>query len=221
MSGHDRRIRAVHGLYRTLGRHFRSRRMSAFESFANITPETTVLDVGGAAGTWELVRIRPNLVLLNITPPGGFANPATAVVADGTQLPFRDQSFDLVFSNSVIEHVGDVERQRQFAREVARVGRRFYVQTPNRWFPVEPHLMTPVVHFLPAGIRRKLLRNFTVWGLMARPTQAYVDRFVRETRLLNADDMASMFPAGQLFRERAAGLTKSLIVHGPRDAPVE
>lgn len=213
----ERWLKALHSIYTLAGRGFRSKRMTEFESTTGITDDTTVLDVGGAIGTWDGAHVRPHLVLLNVKPPRTADGRAVAVVGDGTQLPFRSGSFDLVFSNSVIEHVGDVQRQRQFAKEVTRVGRRFYVQTPNRRFPVEPHLMTPLVHFAPVKWRRRLLRNFTVWGLLARPTQAYVDEFVDETRLLDAADMTYMFPRGELSRERVFGLTKSLIVQGPGD----
>ena len=70
---------------------------------------------------------------------------------DACALPFPDQSFDVVFSNAVIEHVGDVERQRQFVAEALRVGRRVFVTTPNRWFPIEVHTRLPLVHWLPKG----------------------------------------------------------------------
>lgn len=216
MTKDERRLSLVHRIYTTFGTRFRARRMSAFESFAGLTSESTVLDVGGTPVMWNLASVRPRLVLLNLSVSRQSGPPASAVLADGTQLPFRDQSFDLVFSNSVIEHVGDIERQRQFARELTRVGRRFYVQTPNRWFPIEPHVLTPLVHFLPARVRRIVLRNFTIWGLITRPSQASVDKFVRETRLLDAAGMTSMFPQGELLRERFAGLTKSLIVQGPQ-----
>ena len=77
------------------------------------------------------------------------------MAGDGRALPFRDEAFDVVFSNSVIEHVGDAASQRRFAREVARVGRAYWVQTPNRWFPVEQHLLTPLVHWLPKSWQRR------------------------------------------------------------------
>lgn len=134
------------------------------------------------------------------------------MIGDGRRLPFPDQSFGVVFSNSAIEHVGGLEGQRQFAREIMRVGRSFYVQTPNRWFLVEPHLLTPLVHFLPKWMRRSLLRNFTVWGLMTRPSPEYVQGFVEDsTRLMTARELR-MFPRAELHRERVAGLTKSLMV---------
>src|SRR5215467_14565927 len=71
-------------------------------------------------------------------------------------LPFNDQEFDIVFSNAVIEHVGSRERQRAFASEVCRVGRRIFVTTPNRWYPVEFHTRLPLTHWFPQPVYRKL-----------------------------------------------------------------
>ena len=71
------------------------------------------------------------------------------VQGDACALPFADRSFDIVFSNAVIEHVGDIERQRLFVAEALRVGRRVFLTTPNRWFPIEVHTRLPFVHWLP------------------------------------------------------------------------
>ena len=101
--------------------------------------------------------------------PGTTSSAAASWVAgDGRSLPFRDGSFDVVFSNSVIEHVGDAASQRRFAREVARVGRAYWVETPNRWFPVEQHLLTPLVHWLPAAWQGAIVPRFTVVGARTR-----------------------------------------------------
>jgi hypothetical protein len=97
------------------------------------------------------------------------------------------------------------------------VGRRYYVQTPSRWFPIEPHLMTPLIHYLPRRIQRKLLRNFTVWGVLVRPTPEGCDAFLRDIRLMTAGELRRLFPAAEIWRERALGLVKSLIaVSRPR-----
>lgn len=198
-----------------LSRRVRARRMGRFVTLLGLDERTTVLDVGGALGIWASVSVRPKLTILNLRPSG--ASPeAVDVIGDGRRLPFPDQSFDVVFSNSVIEHVGRVEDQHQFAREISRVGRSFYVQTPNRWFPIEPHVLTPLVHFLPKGARRRMLRNFTVWGLLTRPSPEYIQEFVDSTRLLTARELSEMFPHGALHRERVGGLTKSLMVVGGR-----
>src|SRR5690606_18813309 len=71
-----------------------------------------------------------------------------------------DQSFDIAHSNSVVEHVGEWERMIQFANELARVSRGYFVQTPNYWFPMEPHCMIPFFHWLPEPSKVWLVLNF-------------------------------------------------------------
>ena len=205
------RIDRIYGL---LNKRFRAKRMLQFQQQTGVTEDTRVLDVGGAPGIWTLAPCRPKLTMVNIAPTGGLDG-AVEVIADGTRLPFRDQSFDLVFSNSVIEHVGTAQAQQAFADEIRRVGRAFYVQTPNRWFPLEPHLLTPLVHFLPKNWRRKLIRNFTVWGMITRPSRQSADAFVDSTRLLGARELNRLLPSGRIQRERFVGLTKSIISWTP------
>ena len=181
-----------------------------------IDPQWRVLDVGGTVDIWELSSVRPKLVLLN-TPRATEATPAGVriVMADGLSLPFADGSFDLVFSNSVIEHVGDWKAQAQFAREIQRVGKRHWVQTPDRTFPVEPHLWTPFLHFLPPWLQRTIAPKFSVWSILvsARPDQReyYIDHCLNTVRLLSSGEMSRLFPRSQIIRERFCGLSKSLI----------
>src|SRR5258705_8892955 len=109
---------------------FRSRRMAKLERLLGITASTRILDVGGTPANWSLLRVRPQVTMLNLPramEPG--EDGMQWIFADGCQLPFRDKSFDVVFSNSVIEHVGDLRRHEQFASEIARVGVRYFVQT--------------------------------------------------------------------------------------------
>ena len=107
------------------------------------------------------------------------------------------------------------ESQRRFAREVARVGRGYWVQTPNRWFPVEQHLLTPLVHWLPKGWQRRIVPRFTVWAALVRPPadrrRFYVEHYLNEVRLLSAREVAELFPEARVIRERVLGWTKSLV----------
>jgi hypothetical protein len=141
----------------------------------------------------------------------------TWVAGDGRALPFRDAAFDVVFSNSVIEHVGDAASQQLFALEVARVGRAYWVQTPNRWFPVEQHLLTPLVHWLPQSWQAAIVRRGTVWSALTRPTpdrrDFYIEHFLRDIRLLSYREVARLFPGARIIRERFLGATKSLIAY--------
>lgn len=199
-----------------LSRRFRRKRMERFAHACGLTVETRVLDIGGTPECWDLIGLRPRLVLLN-TPRArdDLAGAASWVAGDGRALPFRDGAFDLVFSNSVIEHVGDAASQRRFAGEVARVGRAYWVQTPNRWFPVEQHLLTPLVHWLPRAWQRAVVPRFTVWAALVRVTpdrrRFYLEHYLRDVRLLGARELAALFPGARLIRERFCGVTKSLI----------
>ena len=204
----------VHRAYGTLMRGFRRRRMRAFERRFGSREATTILDVGGTHFNWGLIDAKSRITLLNLSvPPDVDGLPAnfTCVVGSATRLEFEDGSFDVGFSNSVIEHLASWERQESFAREIRRVGRSLWVQTPARRFFVEPHLITPFVHYLPKRWQRRLLRNFTVWGWLARPSQEAVDRFLAETRLLDHEEMRRLFPDCEIRRERFLGLTKSYV----------
>jgi SAM-dependent methyltransferase len=203
---------------------FRAGRMRRFANAFPAMGSQRVLDVGGVAETWLDAKVRPaDVVLLNMpradagreSVAAGFAY----VDGDACRLPFADRSFDIVFSNSVIEHVGTPESQMRFADEVRRTGAGYWVQTPNRWFPIETHLLTPLVHFLPRAPRAFILRRFTVWEWIHRPDEEsrryYVEHFIRDIHLLSARDMRRLFPDAEILRERAFFFTKSLIAWRP------
>ncbi len=190
--------------------------MRQFERYFALTSATRVLDVGGTPANWEFTTVRPRLTILNTPRAKEAAPPDVAWVSgDGRRLPFPDRSFDIVFSNSVIEHVGDPAAQRAFADEIARVGIHYWVQTPNRRFPLELHLLTPFVHYLPRSWQRRFIPRFNVWQLLARPKpderNYYISHFLNEVRLLDAATLRHIFPGAHLLRERFLGLTKALI----------
>lgn len=173
--------------------------MRKFVELMGVTGSTRVLDVGGTPDIWALSPVRPRVLFLNESREEA---PAT-VHGDGCCLPFRDGAFDIVFSNSVIEHVGDEARQRAFAREVARVGRGYWVQTPNRRFPVEVHLHTPFIHWLPAVWQRRLVPRLAVWRWIVRTTadrrDFYLRHYLDTIRLLDPSQMRALFPGGSIL----------------------
>jgi len=128
-------------------------------------------------------------------------------VQAGEQLPFDDNAFDIVFSNAVIEHVGSRTAQRAFAAELCRVGKGFFISTPNRWFPVEHHTGLPIVHWLPARLYRAMLRNtrFGYWS-----DQEHLN-------ILSASSLSHLFPAQinpLICRIRLAGICSNLVAMG-------
>jgi hypothetical protein len=202
--------------FAAISAHFRRARMERFAREFRISEATRVLDIGGTPECWDLLAVRPRITLLN-TPRAkdDLGGAACWVAGDGRSLPFRDGAFDVVFSNSVIEHVGSRDSQERFAREVARVGRRFWVQTPNRWFPVEQHLLTPLVHWLPRRWQRAVVPRCNLWSLLVPVTpdrrRFYIDHYLSDVRLLSAGEVRALFPKAKVIRERFLGWTKSLV----------
>lgn len=192
--------------------YFRTKRMRQFRELFKITNESRILDIGGTSFMWSLIPTRPRLTILNLFMPTEVVEKnITWIVSDGRKLQFKNNEFDIVYSNSVIEHLTDRASQEAFAKEIARVGISYYVQTPNRWFPIEPHFMTPFIHFLSKSWQKRLVKNFTVWGLLGRPTTQHCEEYVEELRLLDYQTMRQLFPDAQILREKFLGLTKSLI----------
>jgi len=196
---------------------FRPRRLQLFYEALGIREDTRVLDMGGTTHLWNLASAKglplPRVTILNTRHPGPKPLPAytTWVVGDAKRTPFDDFSFDVVVSNSLIEHLGDWESQRIFAREVRRLAPSYFIQTPNRRFPIEIHFMTPLIHWLPKPVQRLLVRNFTVWGVLQRPSPEVVDAVIAEIRLLNRKEMTELFPDANILSEKFAGLSKSIL----------
>src|ERR1035441_7211938 len=195
---------------------FRRRRMERFAREFGIGGGELVLDIGGTPECWGLLARPPRVVLLNL--PQSIEEQAgreIRVAGEGLMLPFRDGAFDVVFSNSAIEHVGGRESQERFAREAARVGRGYWIQTPNPWFPVEQHLLTPFIHWMPKAWQRAIVPRFNLWNRLSRVTpdrrEFYIRHFLRDIRLLGAGELRGLFPGARIIRERFWGVTKSLI----------
>jgi predicted SAM-dependent methyltransferase len=207
----------IHSIYAIFNRTFRPRRIRALKAMLPQIdePGTTILDLGGTASWWADVHAATqHITIVNLDrrlEREVLAAGYKFVCADACELPFADRQFDLVFSNSVIEHVGSAERQALFASEMRRCGRALYMQTPSLWFPVEPHLIAVGLHWLPGPIQRRLIRWVSVWGLVTKPSQALIDEFIATTRLLDSAQVHKLFPDCDIKCENFLGLTKSLI----------
>lgn len=213
------RINLYKHIYPIFFKYFRAKRMKLFEERFDLQPETWILDVGGTEYNWTFVSKKPKIVFLNLSVPVGSVNTDSSVwlIADGRHLPFNNNVFAVVYSNSVIEHLSNYQDQSIFANECRRVGKRYYIQTPNKWFPIEPHYITLFIHWLPASIQKNLIRNCSIRGWLTRPSQEDCDQMVEEIRLLPFEDVHQMFPEAEIWRERFAGITKSHIaINNPK-----
>jgi hypothetical protein len=202
---------SIHSIFYAISPIFRRKRMALFFSTFKLDDRTKVLDLGGLPGTWNAQPGDFPVIFLNLQPHPTTNPRFKNLVGNVLSVPFPDRSFDLAFSNSVIEHLGSWENQQIFAREVTRIAPRYWVQTPARSFFIEPHLVAPFIHYLPKALQRLLLRRFTLWGWLAKPTPEQVAHFLAEVRLLNYSEIKSLFPDCKIIKERFFGLTKSYI----------
>ena len=189
---------------------------------SDFTPPVTILDVGGRQRYWEMMAgnsgllDRMRVTLLNIAPQPVTHPSFTTVVGDGRAMPqYADHAFDIVFSNSTIEHVGAYEDQRRMAAEVRRLGRAYYVQTPNRHFPIEPHFMFPFFQYLPIPARSWMLQHFTLGWTLRQPDPRKAREEVAGIRLLTRGEVRALFPGARLHEERVLGLAKSFVAYRP------
>lgn len=192
---------------------WRLERMNQFLSLMNPPKKARILDLGGLPGMWQLVPNDFEVTLLNL--PGTFKTTDnngkfTFVEGDGTDLSniFANKSFDIVFSNSVIEHVGDEKKQAAFAAEVRRLGLGYWVQTPSPYFPVEAHSGVFFYWQLPQSVKEYLYsswqNNLPDWTEM-----------IRSTKVLSRRRMKELFPDSKFYTERKFFLEKSYAAYRP------
>jgi Methyltransferase domain len=186
--------------------------MARFLARFHISENISVLDLGGSPFIWNVAGIRPKLTILNLSKAGFCGDWFEAIEGDACHTHFPDHSFEIVFSNSVIEHLGSEERQRQFAQECMRCGKAFFVQTPNKWFPVDPHTLFPVLHWFPRVFR--LLVRWSPRALVGEITPQELDD-LRGLKLLSKSEMEELFPRAEILEEKFLGITKSLIAVSP------
>ena len=218
---HGRRL--YHSLFAWISPHFRGRRMQAFAEAMGLRGTESILDLGGGPSVWhQLDRPSLRVTLLNPEPPVIRPEIASrhphlvAVAGDATRLSYAPGDFDIVFSNSVIEHLHSLDRQRQFAAEALRVAGTtggLWIQTPARSFFIEPHFLTIGLHWLPKRWQFHLLPWLSLWGWTRRPSPEMTRAWLEEIRLMTARELRQLFPGCQLRREKFLGLwTKSFIV---------
>lgn len=214
------RLKAFYLLLPAVMAFFRERRMRMLRSLVTIEPGTRVLDLGGAPAIWEHIPVPLDITLLNL--PGAVSAGEREVVqspglnhhtfhlieGDACNVEqFEDRSFDLVFSNSVIEHVGPSPKQAEFAREVCRLGKSYWVQTPSRWFPIEPHSGMPFYWFYPEWLRAALMRRWR------KKLPGWWADYIGTTRVLSKRRLAELFPTAKTRVEYFFGLPKSNIAY--------
>lgn len=201
-------------------RRARARRITALiEAIHAEKGAVRIIDLGGEPEYWNLFPrefLDAHKVRITLVNPGGFdAVDATLfdnVDGDACSLPqYADMSFDLVHSNSVVEHVGDWVRMEAFAAEARRLAPRYYVQTPYFWFPIEPHFSAPFFHWRSEQSRARALMRKSHGFSQKAPDIGAAMRDVQHARLLDKTQFRFLFPDAAHHDEVVLGLTKSVI----------
>lgn len=203
---------------RSWGNRFRNKRFEFLRRKLDTLPKPVrILDIGGLESFWTNRGYGNNpdfqITLLNLEKhptSGSFIN---SLAGDATNLfGIGDKEFDVAFSNSVIEHLYTLDNQRQMALEVQRVGKHHFVQTPNKYFPVEPHYLLPFFDWLPASWKYTILTK-TKLSRLKKWNHQDAKQYVDEIRLISFREFKRLFPQSQMYKEKIMGLTKSFTAH--------
>lgn len=211
---------ADNALLQRLITDMRRKRFAFFRGLVSDLPRPLrILDIGGTEAFWGEVEFASpadvHVTILNVDAPTTSRPNTVGVKGDARAMPeFSDGQFDVAFSNSVIEHVGGYVDQCAMAAEVRRVGKRYFVQTPNRHFPLEPHFLVPGFQYLPEAVAVLLLQNIRLGHVPKTPDRAAARALVRATQLMTKEQLVGAFPGAKLYEERALGLVKSYTCYG-------
>lgn len=202
----------------SLSHQFRKKRFSFFESLIKNFPKPLrILDVGGTQEFWKQMGWADNedyqIVILNLDGFQPAASNIESAIGDACNMKqFQTKEFDLIFSNSVIEHVGDFESQKKMAQEIQRVGKNYFLQTPNRYFPIEPHFLFPFFQFFPTRLKVCLIQNFALGWYPKLHSEQQATQLANSIRLMTRQELALLFPEAVIKKEKFLGLTKSWMV---------
>jgi hypothetical protein len=211
---------------KSLGNWFRDRRFPFFQNKVDslvksgeLSLPVKILDVGGCETFWANRGWNDNpnyeITLVNLHyfyQKDDYSN-IKRVIGDATNLSqFRAEDYDIVFSNSVIEHLYTYENQKSMADECARLGKRYFIQTPNKYFFLEPHFLLPWFQFLPRNLQKFILTK-TKLSRGRKWDKERAEIITMEIKLLSKRDLIALFPRAKIYTETFIGLDKSYTVY--------
>lgn len=220
---------SLHTHSKSISAKFRMRRMHFLDERIpdDGRRDITLVDLGGTLSFWEmnltylesadrLARIDVyNLDVESARSHSVGKVEVRELPGNVTQLSdVADNQYDVAFSNSVMEHVGNLDQQNRFAQEIQRVAPSFVLQTPNRYFPLEPHFYVPFFPFIPLGVRAWLHRCFRLGWFAPEPDELKARIDCDQIRLLTRKELKLLFPEAGIECEWLGGMVKSFILIG-------
>ena len=207
--------------------HLRRRRFLLLENLLRPLPRPIrILDVGGTVSFWRTMdhgRLGEiHVTLLNRFAQDDLPPRFRSEVGDARCLDaYRPEDYDVVFSNSVLGHVGTFEDQKRMSNEIKRIARRYFVQTPNRYFVVDWRTLVPFFHFLPIRLRAWCVCHVPIAPFGRLSSYSSAVEWASLVRDLTRREVRILFPDAKLVRERLLGITKSFIAFGGFEKPNE
>lgn len=208
---------------RAIGYRFRKNRIKPLQDVIDRVyardGSVSIIDLGGTEQYWGILGIdylrSRGVVITLVNLPGCTSEPVdidvfNSVEGDACSI-LIDRQFSIVHSNSVIEHVGDWGQMQNFAREVKRLSDCYFIQTPNFWFPIEPHCMTPFFHWLPKPIRVWLVGKLALGHWKKADSIIDAVTITESARLLDRRMFGALFSEAEIITERFLFMPKSLI----------
>ena len=197
-------------IFQKIQKKSRQKKFDLFMEKFKPTPQTTILDVGCGDGTFleEMYPWPENITCLEISKENikQFRDRYPDIViieGDACNMPFIDNSFDIVFSNAVIEHVGGLANQEKYASEVRRVSKKHFITTPNKLFPFEPHFRLPLFQFVPKSIQKWLSKRIALGN--------YPKGCWENINLLTPWQLQELFLDSYLIAQRVTFMAETLI----------
>jgi hypothetical protein len=201
----------------SLASQMRLKRNNQFREAIRALPRPlTILDVGGRQAIWETIGFAGqsdiHITMINIEPTETSHHNIVSVLGDARDMrEFKNNQFDVVYSNSVIEHLGKLEDMQKMAQEIRRVGKYYFLQTPYLYFPIEPHFVFPLFQFLPIAWRVYLVRHYSLGWIGKVEERGRAEQEVRAIKLLSKSQLRFLFPDAKIAKEKLFGVTKSLL----------
>jgi len=207
----------------SLANKLRGRRFALFASLVDQLPRPVrIIDIGGTLSYWQQRgwggKEGVQITVVNLDAEEVISGNVTVKSGNALDLSeYADGEFDVAYSYSVIEHLFSLENQARMATEVQRIAKAFWVQTPNYWFPIEPHFHVPGWQWLPRRVTVAMLMRFRCgWRGPVRKRED-AEALVDEVRLMTAKELRRLYPDATLWREKFLGLNKSLVMYSGFD----
>jgi len=212
-------MRLWHRVIHPITQHFRQKRGQFLLAHFPDIRTLRICDLGGSQHFWEKLSLAippQNITIYNISSEetqSVVASDASAIslqIYDGQRIPVSDKSFDLLVCNSVLEHV-PLQDRAALCKEMTRVSKAIFLQTPSWSFPLEPHFLLPFVHWLPRQLGFWLVK-VSPWRILSRPSAETIRQYWWGTQLLTLHELKTLFPDASFATEKALGLSKSYYV---------